>query len=130
MDLSYKTQQTLLSYHYARMRSGVATLIGCVWRNQFSKPCIGANYISNLLQCAKTAVDVELGVREESLLAGHRRVHVVLVLLHVGKGSLDEDHRVQVTSILLVGFCLLVLVPRVAVLILVVAVVLLHKKVV
>ena len=71
-----------------------------------------------MLLCAKTAVDVELRVWEESLLAGHRRVHVVLVLLHVGDGSLGEDHRVQVTFLLHVGFCLLELMPRVAVLIL------------
>ena len=79
-----------------------------------------------MLLCAKTAVDVELRVWEESLLAGHRRIHVVLVLLHVGIGSLGEDHHVQVTSVLHVGFCILVLVPVVAVLILVVAVVLLQ----
>ena len=65
---------------------------------------------------------------EESLLVVYRHGLVPVLLQEVG-GSLRGDARVQVTVVLLVGFSLLLLKLRVAVLIHGLAVVLLYEKV-
>ena len=65
---------------------------------------------------------------EESLLVVYRHGLVPVLLQEVG-GCLRGDSHVQVTVVLLIGFCLLVLMLRVAVLIHRVTVVLLYEKV-